>query len=40
MRVETVNREMFWPRATDVISALMWMIVALFFMFASVYVPA
>jgi len=40
MRAQIIDREMPWPRATDVISVLIWLIVAFFFVIASVYVPA
>jgi hypothetical protein len=40
MRAQTIKREMQWPRATDVTSAALWLIVALFFVLAPLYVPA
>jgi hypothetical protein len=42
MRAQTIKREMQWPRATEVTSAAaaLWLIVALFFVLASLYVPA
>jgi hypothetical protein len=40
MRAQAIKREMQWPRATEVTSAAVWLIVALFFVLASLYVPA
>jgi hypothetical protein len=40
MCVRTVNREMPWPGATDVKSAVIWLVIIVFFVLASVYVPA
>jgi hypothetical protein len=40
MPAQTIKREMQWSRATEVTSAALWLIVALFFVLASLYVPA
>jgi hypothetical protein len=40
MRAQTIKREKPWPRGTEVTSAFIWLIVALFFVLASLYVPA
>jgi hypothetical protein len=40
MRAQTINREKPSPRATAVTSAFIWLIVALFFVLGSLYVPA